>query len=178
MRSRPVAGDMIFMTIVADEIHKIISKKRDATKITHDVAEMRALIAQEKGDRDPWDLKLARGGLMDIEFIAQTLVLIHAHASKSMQQHNTAAILMAARDLGLVDPDEAHCLLEGYALMRDLMQWQRAMVSGEFEPSKADRSFLKRLANMVGLPDFRLLDLHLREVQEKVHKIFEAKILP
>ena len=40
---------------------------------------MRALIAQEKGDRDPWDLKLVRGGLMDIEFVAQYLTLAFAH---------------------------------------------------------------------------------------------------
>ena len=32
---------------------------------------MRTLVAQEKGDRDPWDLKLARGGLLDVEFVAQ-----------------------------------------------------------------------------------------------------------
>ena len=40
---------------------------------------MRELIAQEKGDDDPWDLKLARGGLTDLDFIAQALVLAHAH---------------------------------------------------------------------------------------------------
>ena len=42
---------------------------------------MRELIAQEKGEEDPWDLKLARGGLTDLDFIAQALVLAHAGAS-------------------------------------------------------------------------------------------------
>ena len=39
---------------------------------------MRALIAREKGDQDPWDLKLVSGGLIDIEFVAQYLTLAEA----------------------------------------------------------------------------------------------------
>ena len=55
-------------------------RKRDAEKIAREVRKMRALIAQEKGDSDPWDLKLVKGGLMDIEFVAQYLSLAFAHA--------------------------------------------------------------------------------------------------
>ena len=39
---------------------------------------MRGAIAKEKGDRERWDLKYAAGGLIDIEFIAQYLQLVHA----------------------------------------------------------------------------------------------------
>ena len=39
---------------------------------------MRRAIALEKGEDDVWDLKLAAGGLVDIDFIAQYLQLVHA----------------------------------------------------------------------------------------------------
>ncbi len=61
-----------------------------------DAHEMRRLIAQEKGEGDPWELKLAAGGLLDIEFIAQTLVLIHAHEHPDIIADNTGEVLARA----------------------------------------------------------------------------------
>ena len=177
VRARPVAGQKEFMAIVAKDLQHIISMPRNSQRMITDVIDMRQLIAQEKGDANPWDLKLARGGLMDIEFIAQTLVLRHAHSAASLRQYNTADILVAAREEGIVANEDAVCLLEGYGLMRDLMQWQRAMVVGEFNPVTADRSFLKRLAAIIGLPDFRLLDSHLKQTQAKIRSIFETVLV-
>ena len=50
---------------------------------------MRALIAKEKGDSNPWDLKLAAGGLLDIEFVAQYLTLRYAsaHPAHALSRH-------------------------------------------------------------------------------------------
>jgi len=177
VRARPVAGQKEFMAIVGNDLQHIISMPRNLQRTITDVIDMRKLIAQEKGDANPWDLKLARGGLMDIEFIAQTLVLRHANSVVSLRQYNTANILLAAREEGILANEDAVCLLEGYGLMRDLMQWQRAMVVGEFNPATADRSFLKRLAAIIGLPDFRLLDSHLKQTQAKIRAIFEAVLV-
>ena len=46
--------------------------------VAHDVADMRRAIAQEKGEDDVWELKYAAGGMVDIDFIAQYLQLVHA----------------------------------------------------------------------------------------------------
>jgi len=176
VRARPVAGHKEFMSTVAKDLQKIIATKRDQGRLMRDVIDMRHLIAQEKGDSDPWNLKLARGGLMDIEFIAQTLVLMHSKASTAMRQCNTTDILVAARNEHIIGIEDAVYLLEAYGLMRDVMQWQRAMMVGEFDPATTDRSFLKRLSTISGLPDFRLLDSHLKETQVNVRKIFEKII--
>ncbi|MCX8503789.1 MAG: bifunctional [glutamine synthetase] adenylyltransferase/[glutamine synthetase]-adenylyl-L-tyrosine phosphorylase [Beijerinckiaceae bacterium] len=177
VRARPVAGQKEFMALVANDLQNIISMQRNHNRLVNDVIAMRNLIAQEKGDADSWDLKLARGGLMDIEFIAQTLVLLHANSVSSLRQYNTADILMAAREASIIAIEDAVCLLEGYGLMRDLIQWQRAMVVGEFNPTTADHSFLKRLAAIIGLPDFRLLDSHLKQMQAKIRMIFEKTLV-
>jgi glutamate-ammonia-ligase adenylyltransferase len=177
VRARPVAGAPDFVDEVSAELKHIIMRPRDPKKVAHDAAEMRALIAQEKGGAKPWDLKLARGGLMDIEFIAQTLVLTESSTYPTLALQNTTAILIAAREVGVMDDADTSILLETYSLLRDLMQWQRAMLSEDFAIQTAGRSLLKRLATIAGLPDFKVLDLHLREVQKKVHHLFEKKLV-
>ena len=44
---------------------------RDRARLAPDVRTMRAKIATEKGTEDIWELKQVRGGLVDLEFIAQ-----------------------------------------------------------------------------------------------------------
>ena len=55
--------------------------------IAGDVVEMRAAIATEKGDGERWDLKYAAGGLIDLEFIAQYLQLVHAARAARHSRH-------------------------------------------------------------------------------------------
>ena len=59
--------------------------------IASDVAEMRRAIALEKGEDDIWDLKYAAGGMVDIEFIAQYLQLVHAAEHPEILSVNTLA---------------------------------------------------------------------------------------
>ena len=68
-------------------------KPRDRAKIAADVRDMRARIEKEKGTRDIWDLKQVRGGLVDLEFIAQHLQLVHAAEHPEILNQNTAAAL-------------------------------------------------------------------------------------
>ena len=50
---------------------------------------MRARIEREKGSPDLWDLKQVRGGLVDLEFIAQYLQLVHAADRPEVLSQNT-----------------------------------------------------------------------------------------
>ena len=70
-RARVVSGPPEFAARIETVIRGVLCRKRDARTIADDVVEMRAAIAKEKGDANPWDFKYAAGGLIDIEFIAQ-----------------------------------------------------------------------------------------------------------
>ena len=54
---------------------------------------MRARIDKEKGTEDIWDLKQVRGGLVDLEFIAQYLQLVHAAQHPGILSPNTVTAL-------------------------------------------------------------------------------------
>lgn len=178
VRARPVAGDNAFIMEVADVLKSILTRARDRSAIRQGTREMRALLAQEKGNQDPWDFKHVEGGLMDIEFIAQALILEEGKAHPDLIASETPMILAQGRALGLIDADDAATLIATYCLLRDLMQWLRAMVSGDFSPARADRSLLKRLANIAGLPDFKRLELHLAQLRARSSEIVTKRLQP
>ena len=79
-------------------------RKRDPRVIANDVLEMRRAIAEERGEDDVWDLKNAAGGIVDIEFIAQYLQLIHAADKPGILSVNTVQVLDNAARLGVLAP--------------------------------------------------------------------------
>ncbi|WP_293853106.1 bifunctional [glutamine synthetase] adenylyltransferase/[glutamine synthetase]-adenylyl-L-tyrosine phosphorylase [uncultured Alsobacter sp.] len=173
VRARPVAGDPAFAEEVEAAIGTALARAGDPAAIRREALAMRRLVAQEKGEDDAWDLKLAAGGLLDIEFIAQVLVLANARHHPSLAARTTAAIVEEAGRLGLLDPNDADLLRRAHDLMRDIFQWQRLSVPGGFDPTKAAPGIRRRMAAVVGLPDFKVLERDLTETRRQVRAVFE-----
>lgn len=68
-RERKINGDEDFIDRIKVDIEEVIEMKRDVRKIEGDVREMREMIEKEKKKRDDWELKMKKGGIIDIEFI-------------------------------------------------------------------------------------------------------------
>ena len=83
---------------------------------------MRGAIATEKGEDDRWDLRYAKGGLVDVEFIAQYLQLIHAVDHPEILDRSTAKALEKASRLGLLAPEDAEILRPAVRLYQNLTQ--------------------------------------------------------
>ena len=115
-------------------IRKVLTRKRDAAVIAEDVADMRRAIATEKGEGARWDLKYAAGGLIDLEFIAQYLQLVHAADSPDILDTSTARVLDKAWRLGLLPAEEADVLRPAAALYHNLTQILRLCLAGPFDP--------------------------------------------
>ncbi|MCR4282560.1 MAG: bifunctional [glutamine synthetase] adenylyltransferase/[glutamine synthetase]-adenylyl-L-tyrosine phosphorylase, partial [Bauldia sp.] len=175
-RARPVAGDKRLMARARDAITKIVAKPRDPKKVIADVLEMRAMIEDAKGGEGVWDLKQAPGGLIDIEFIAQSLQLIHAADHPEIVSTETEAVLSAAAKAGLLPANEADILLPALRLYQALIQILRLCVDGVFKPGEAPRGLLERLARAGELPDFATLAAHVRETEAAVRQSFERLI--
>ena len=171
-RARVIAGDDHLHSVAAQAIRSVLSQKRDDMTIRKAVLDMRQLIAQEKGDSDPFDLKLARGALMDIEFIAQYLVLVHACTHPDLLRTSTDAVLIAARDKGILSPANATVLIEAFGFYSAMMQAMRLAIEGPFKPAQTPKGILQRMARVAELPDFRTLERSLIETQRNVRKIF------
>ena len=167
-RARVLAGDESFGAEVSEAVRGLLTAKRDPKQVFKEVRAMRELIAQEKGDDDPWDMKLARGGLTDLDFIAQGLVLAHASAYPTLAGLPTEATFAEAQSTGLLSSDEARIFAEAHRLFNDIFQWQRLTIEGKFEAQTVQPVILKRLATIAGLPSAKVLVEHLGEVRGRV----------
>jgi [glutamine synthetase] adenylyltransferase / [glutamine synthetase]-adenylyl-L-tyrosine phosphorylase len=171
-RARVVSGSPDFAARIEASIRHVIRRKRDENATAADVTEMRSAIAKEKGDADPWDLKYAAGGLVDIEFIAQYLQLVHAAKAPEILDTSTARMLEKAARAGVLKPEDAAVLRPAVLLFHDLTQILRLCLLGAFDPKLASAGVLALLARAADLPDFPALQAHVVETQHQVRECF------
>ncbi len=73
-----------------------------------------------------FDLKQDPGGIIDVEFIVQYLVLGHAHHHRSLTGNlGNIALLRMAGELGLIDPQQAASAGDAYREYRRLQHAKR-----------------------------------------------------
>jgi len=177
-RARVVSSSSGFGEQVQGVIRKTLMRRRDAAVIAEDVADMRHAIATEKGETTRWHLKYAAGGLIDLEFIAQYLQLVHAADHPDVLDMSTARVLDKAWRLGLLPAEEADVLRPAAALYHNLTQILRLCLPGPFDQKTAGAGLLGLLARAADLPNFATLDAHLAETQQKVRGSFERILGP
>ena len=173
-RARFVAGDKSLGADIAETVLRTLTMKRDPARIARETREMRALIAKEKGDTDVWDLKLAAGGLIDIEFAAQYLQLAFAHEHPAILDVSTRKAVEEAGRRGLITPDEADVLTDAHKLYTDATQLMRLSTSGRFDPATAAAGVKRRIAAASGFPDFELFSAALGEARRRARAAFAA----
>jgi glutamate-ammonia-ligase adenylyltransferase len=171
-RARVVSGSPAFAARVENVIRDVLCRPRDAETIAGDVVEMRTAIATEKGDKERWNLKYVAGGLIDLEFIAQYLQLVHAADKPEILDTSTARALDKAARLGVLAAEDADVLRPAVRLFQNLTQILRLCLSGPFDPKSAGPGLLSVLARAADVPDFTTLEAHLTETQARVRASF------
>jgi glutamate-ammonia-ligase adenylyltransferase len=100
----------------------VLRKEREPGKLAAEVLGMRSKIhAAHPNASGQFDLKHDRGGMIDIEFVVQFLVLAHAQRHPALVANlGNIALLRIAADLGLVAPALADGAREAYREFRKL----------------------------------------------------------
>ncbi len=126
-RARFVAGDPGIGAEFERLRVAILRERRDRAVLLREVAAMRRKLLE--GHPNPtalFDLKHDRGGLIDVEFVVQFLVLGHAHAHAALTGNigNLALLKLAAR-LGLITERRAQAAHDAYRRLRQLQHGLR-----------------------------------------------------
>lgn len=171
-RARVISAAPEFRTKIEGIIRSILTRPRDAAAVANDVVEMRRAIALEKGENDVWDLKYAAGGIVDIDFIAQHLQLVHAAQKPDILDVSTLHVLDNAARLGVLPQSSAEILRAATRLYHDLTQILRLCVSERFKPETAGEDLLRLMARAGDAPDFSSLEARVKETQSEVRRVF------
>jgi [glutamine synthetase] adenylyltransferase / [glutamine synthetase]-adenylyl-L-tyrosine phosphorylase len=133
-RARVVwSSDAGFGEAAAGAIEAALRRPREGVRLAADVRDMRALMAKERPSSGFWDLKLERGGLVDVEFAAQYLQLAHASAGGPLRA-NTVEALSAMAAAGLAAPAATQALADAWRLQQDLAQVLKLAVADGADP--------------------------------------------
>jgi glutamate-ammonia-ligase adenylyltransferase len=138
---------------------------------------MRVRIAEEKGSSAIWDLKQVRGGLIDLEFIAQFLQIVNASAHPDVLDQNTEAALTKLSAAGALASGDAEVLVPAARLYHTLTQVLRLCLDKPFVAEEAPRALKDLLARASDMPDFNMLEATLKETLLAVHDAFERIVV-
>ena len=123
-RARFCAGDQRMAQRFEAIRGAILGQRRDADKLTTEVLAMRDKMRSEHSlaslvSDGRLDLKHARGGIVDLEFIVQYVVLRYAHRHASLTRNaGNFTLLALAGELGLIDTTLARSAGEAYIAFR------------------------------------------------------------
>ncbi len=175
-RARVIAGPEHLRARVEAAIGNALVQPHDRAKVAADVHEMRTRIAKEKGTDNIWELKRVRGGLVDLEFIAQYLQLVNASAHPEILDQNTIEAYRRLRDAGVLKAAHADILIPATRLVLDLTQILRLCLEGVFDPATAPKGLKALLARAGDAASFEELETRLRATLAAVAALFDEII--
>ncbi len=175
-RARVVSGPAGLRQAIEATIREVLRRPRDRAKTAEAVRDMRGRIDQEKGSKNAWELKYVRGGLVDIEFIAQFLQLVHAHERPDILDQSTIDALEKLGAAGFLAAGDADVLLPAAHLYDELTQMMRLCQDGRFDPEKAPEGLKTILSRAAEVPDFSRIEPLLKDVQQAVAERFDKLV--
>ncbi|HEX7326615.1 MAG TPA: bifunctional [glutamate--ammonia ligase]-adenylyl-L-tyrosine phosphorylase/[glutamate--ammonia-ligase] adenylyltransferase [Rhodanobacteraceae bacterium] len=118
VRARPVAGDAALADGFAAARRGVLQRPRERRQVIADVCRMRAewRAQRDRSDAGALDLKQGAGALLDIQFLLQGLVLLHAREMPALvASGDTPSLLAACAAAGLLAHDAADALAAAHA---------------------------------------------------------------
>jgi glutamate-ammonia-ligase adenylyltransferase len=161
---------------VEDVIARTLRANVEPAKVIADARDMRQKLQAQFPATNPWDLKFASGGLVDIEFVAQTLQLCTAPGGADVLDTNTLATLKKLGAAGVLSADDSNALRSAATLQQALTQALRIALDGPLDPATATPGLKGVLVRAAGLEKFSELETKLSQAQEAVRRIF-ARLL-
>ncbi len=176
VRSRVIAGPAGLVARLEAVIVNALAQPHDRDQRLMDIAAMRRLMARERPDSGPFDVKLRRGGLVDIEFIVGVLILDHMHTHPALRTANTQQAISTLAERDLLTPEQAVTLHEAHGLWLEIRSVLRHLMDEPLNPATAPDGIVRRLAQATGEPDLPRLMARMDDTARAVHELYDRLI--
>ena len=175
-RASVVSGDPATSAAVTAAIAGALARPRDPGRLLEDVARRREAIAAEHPADDPFDVQHVRGGLVDLESLAQYLRLRHAHGVPEVLVGATAACFEALGAADLIPQSESSLLAGAVRMQRTLQALLRLTWSRGAPVRDAPAAMRRKLATAVECAGFDELDAKLRATQAAAFEVYQHRV--
>lgn len=122
VRARMIYGDEKLEHRFNETRHKILTQEREPQKLKKDVYEMREKMREHLSEKKVgrFMLKQDKGGITDIEFLVQYMVLQYSHQYHALTRwSDNVRILETMAEQGLIETSQAQQLIEAYTCLRN-----------------------------------------------------------
>ncbi|MBV9015780.1 MAG: glutamine-synthetase adenylyltransferase, partial [Alphaproteobacteria bacterium] len=175
-RARPVAGDAALQRRIRAATATVLCQPRDLHRLVTDVADMRRRVAESVPRPSSWDLRNRRGGLIDLEFTVQYLMLREAARRPELLQRETGAALSALAEAGVLPPQGLRELSDALSLLRHLRALLALLFDGVPDAKALAGPAGATLARCAGAVDFPRLDADMVAACARVRAWYERLI--
>ncbi len=151
VRARMIYGDDPLQQAFATTRHNVLCIERNDEKLKKDVADMRVKMRDHLGGKKAgrFMLKQDPGGITDVEFLAQYLVLRFSHDKPKLTRWcDNVRILESMMAQGILDEQDALALTHAYTTMRDQIHHRNLLnLDADLAEDKfvAERSLVSRI---------------------------------
>ncbi len=177
-RARVITGDRDLRNEIGKVITANIIKKRAKETLIQDIIDLRSKITKEFGSNDPWNLKYAHGGIMDLDFLAQYFVLLHANQHPDIIINSTGKVFERLVSHDLISNTTGKALFEAHRFLNSLFALLRLCGGGILDESTAPQGLKDLITTNAGLPNFDSVKDHLLATLETVRKYYSEFINP
>jgi glutamate-ammonia-ligase adenylyltransferase len=175
-RARPVSGSTELQTRISSRIRNLLTMPRDANKLICDVDQMRSRMAGEHRGESVWDIKHHRGGLVDIEFIAQNFQLSLGSNNPTVLSPTTMEALQKLSAANALSPDDAGVLMSALKLWQGLQSIIRLIGPERLDDGQPPAGQANALCRVAGVETFDALRLSVEEKAATVRDTFARLI--
>jgi glutamate-ammonia-ligase adenylyltransferase len=184
-KARVVAGSPAFAGRIEELIRRLVFERPLAGNLREEIYRLRGRMETEiaREGADHLNIKTGRGGMVDVEFLAQYLQLRHGAEHPNLRRTNTLGILQSLLDEGLLTETDYDALVGGYKFLRRLENKLRLIHDQSINELSGERAYLIKLARRLGYTDRplspdKVLMEDYRQVTGRIREIFERFLGP
>ncbi|GAB2874322.1 bifunctional [glutamate--ammonia ligase]-adenylyl-L-tyrosine phosphorylase/[glutamate--ammonia-ligase] adenylyltransferase [Microbulbifer echini] len=179
VKARPVAGKSEVAAELMELLRPFTYRRYIDFSAIDALREMKALIQRQVRARGLTDnIKLGRGGIREVEFIAQAFQLIRGGREPALRERNLLKLLPLLESDGHVEPGVADELANCYLLLRRVEHALQAYKDQQTQALPQDQAERERLAFALGRDSWDQLYAELAGVRNVVEREFDTVIAP
>ncbi len=170
-RGRIITGD----NELSDKITKVVSdvlRNRKRHNLLKDTAAMREKLRKEFGTTDIWSIKHTRGGLVDIEFICQYLILNHMADSPQILVTNTLDQILQLKKYHVLPEEQSDLLYHACDFMQNLQVVLRLCLGSDSKFSDKPQGLIDTLCERFKVNSLSQLALKITETQKNISALY------